>query len=134
MKLMSADELEARLRDIGARRYHRLHPFHALLHGGKCSKGQVPEWALNRYYYQASIPLKDASLIARCDDPDLRRDVRTARLLHPVRLAPGDVSVRGFAPGGHVAQDAEKRIRVAQGNGLLLGERRQDVGVDERRL
>ena len=61
---MSPDELEAALRDIGTRRYH-LHPFHALLHGGKCSKGQVQAWALNRYYYQAMIPVKDASLIAR---------------------------------------------------------------------
>ena len=41
MKLLSADELEARLRDIGARRYHNLHPFHRMLHGGQCSKGQV---------------------------------------------------------------------------------------------
>ena len=48
---------------ISARgRYHRLHPFHALLHGGKCTKGQVQAWALNRYYYQAMIPVKDASL------------------------------------------------------------------------
>jgi len=46
---LSADELEARLRGIGARRYHRLHPFHKLLHGGACSKGQVQAWALNRY-------------------------------------------------------------------------------------
>ena len=69
MKLMTPDELEAALRDIGAKRYHRLHPFHGLLHGGKCTKGQVQAWALNRYYYQAMIPLKDASLIARCDDP-----------------------------------------------------------------
>lgn len=68
MKLLSAEELEGALRDIGAKRYHRLHPFHALLHGGECSKGQVQAWALNRYYYQAMIPIKDASLIARCDD------------------------------------------------------------------
>ena len=66
MKLLSPGELEAALRDIGARRYHRLHPFHGLLHGGKCSTGQVQAWALNRYYYQAMIPIKDASLIARC--------------------------------------------------------------------
>jgi pyrroloquinoline quinone (PQQ) biosynthesis protein C len=46
--LLSPDELEARLRDIGAKRYHRLHPFHHLLHAGKCSKGQVQAWALNR--------------------------------------------------------------------------------------
>ena len=62
MKPMTPQELEAQLRDIGARRYHRLHPFHALLHGGKCTKGQVQAWALNRYYYQAMIPVKDASL------------------------------------------------------------------------
>ena len=40
MKAMTPSELEAQLRDIGARRYHRLHPFHVLLHGGKCTKGQ----------------------------------------------------------------------------------------------
>jgi coenzyme PQQ biosynthesis protein C len=66
--LLSEAALEARLRDIGARRYHRAHPFHHLLHGGKCTKGQVQAWALNRYYYQAKIPQKDANLIARCDD------------------------------------------------------------------
>jgi coenzyme PQQ biosynthesis protein C len=76
MKLMSPEELEAALRDIGARRYHRLHPFHHLLHGGRCSKGQVQAWALNRYYYQAMIPVKDAALIARCTDSDIRREWR----------------------------------------------------------
>jgi pyrroloquinoline-quinone synthase len=76
MKLLSPDELEAALRDIGARRYHRLHPFHHLLHGGKCTRGQVQAWALNRYYYQAMIPVKDASLIARCTDSDIRREWR----------------------------------------------------------
>jgi coenzyme PQQ biosynthesis protein C len=75
--LLSAEELEAALRDIGAQRYHRLHPFHGLLHGGKCTKGQVQAWALNRYYYQAMIPLKDASLIARCEDQGVRREWRS---------------------------------------------------------
>jgi len=82
VKLMSPDDLETALRDIGARRYHRLHPFHALLHGGKCSKGQVQAWALNRYYYQAMIPVKDASLIARCEDPALRREWRSRLVDH----------------------------------------------------
>jgi pyrroloquinoline-quinone synthase len=89
MKLMQPDELEAALRDIGARRYHRLHPFHALLHGGKCSRGQVQAWALNRYYYQASIPLKDAALIARCEDSALRREWRS-RLVDHDGTAEGD--------------------------------------------
>ena len=82
MKLLSPDELEASLRDIGARRYHRLHPFHGLLHGGKCSKGQVQAWALNRYYYQAMIPIKDASLIARCEDSAVRREWRSRLVDH----------------------------------------------------
>jgi coenzyme PQQ biosynthesis protein C len=82
MKLLSEDGLEAALRDIGARRYHRLHPFHALLHGGRCTKGQVQAWALNRYYYQAMIPVKDASLIARCDDSALRREWRSRLVDH----------------------------------------------------
>jgi coenzyme PQQ biosynthesis protein C len=76
MSLLSPEELEARLRQIGAERYHNLHPFHRMLHGGKCTKGQVQAWALNRYYYQALIPLKDASLIGRCDDPAVRREWR----------------------------------------------------------
>jgi len=80
--LLTPEELESKLRDIGARRYHRLHPFHDLLHGGKCTKGQVQAWALNRYYYQAMIPVKDASLIARCLDTDLRREWRSRLVDH----------------------------------------------------
>ncbi len=77
MRLLSPEELESALREIGARRYHTLPPFHRMLHGGQCSKGQVQAWALNRYYYQACIPLKDASLIARCEDPAIRREWRS---------------------------------------------------------
>ena len=82
MNTLSADELENRLRDIGARRYHRLHPFHKLLHGGACDKGQVQAWALNRYYYQTMIPVKDATLIARCDDAATRREWRRRLVDH----------------------------------------------------
>jgi coenzyme PQQ biosynthesis protein C len=82
VSVVTPDQLEAALRDIGARRYHNLHPFHRMLHGGKCSKGQVQAWALNRYYYQASIPLKDASLIGRCEDRALRREWRSRLVDH----------------------------------------------------
>ncbi|MDQ2081402.1 pyrroloquinoline-quinone synthase PqqC [Xanthobacteraceae bacterium Astr-EGSB] len=125
MRLLSSDELEAGLRDIGARRYHRLHPFHHLLHGGKCSKGQVQAWALNRYYYQAMIPVKDATLIARCEDSDVRREWRS-RLVDHDGAEPGDggiarwlgltdglglerdyvTSLRGLLPATRFAVDA----------------------------
>ncbi len=74
--LETADAMEARLRRIGATRYHSLHPFHTLLHSGKLSKGQVQAWALNRYYYQSSIPIKDAIVISRFRDRDLRLEWR----------------------------------------------------------
>jgi pyrroloquinoline-quinone synthase len=74
VKLRTADELEAALRGIGADRYHNVHPFHRLLHSGRLQKGQVQAWALNRYYYQSRIPMKDAALISRCEDPALRRE------------------------------------------------------------
>ena len=70
---MSPDQLEAALRRIGAERYHSNHLFHKLLHGGRLSKGQVQAWALNRYYYQARIPIKDANIVARMEEPSLRR-------------------------------------------------------------
>src|SRR5260221_2743068 len=74
--------MEAALTDSVARDNHRLNPFNTLLHGGKCTKGQVQAWALNRYYYQAMIPIKDASLIARCDDPAVRREWRSRLVDH----------------------------------------------------
>jgi pyrroloquinoline quinone biosynthesis protein D len=70
---LSALELEEALRAVGDRRYHNLHPFHRLLHGGELDRDQVRAWALNRYCYQAIIPIKDAGLIARTDDRELRR-------------------------------------------------------------
>jgi len=125
MGLLTPEELEARLRDIGARRYHRLHPFHKLLHGGKCSKGQVQAWTLNRYYYQAMIPIKDASLIARCEDSATRREWRSRLVDHDgaregeggiarwLKLTDGlgldrdyVVSLRGLLPATRFAVDA----------------------------
>lgn len=76
VQAMSPEQLEAALRDIGARRYHNLHPFHKMLHGGELTKPQVQAWALNRYCYQAHIPAKDASLMARLPSAELRREWR----------------------------------------------------------
>jgi pyrroloquinoline-quinone synthase len=70
------EEFLARIRRIGEERYHSLHPFHRLLHGGKLNRGQVQAWVLNRFYYQARIPLKDAALLSRIEDTALRRSWR----------------------------------------------------------
>lgn len=78
----SPDALEAALRTVGAARYHNLHPFHKLLHGGALSKQQVQAWALNRFYYQATIPRKDAALLSNMTDRDLRREWQHRYLEH----------------------------------------------------
>jgi coenzyme PQQ biosynthesis protein C len=66
-------ELEAALRKIGEKHYHNLHPFHRLLHSGRLTKPQVQAWALNRYYYQSRIPVKDAIIVSRLPDVESRR-------------------------------------------------------------
>lgn len=70
----SKAEFEQRLRTVGAERYHDKHPFHVSLHAGALNQDQMQAWVLNRFYYQKSIPLKDASLIGRADDILLRRE------------------------------------------------------------
>ena len=73
----SREEFEARLRQIGAERYHDKHPFHHLLHSGGCTPDQVRAWVINRYYYQSRIPMKDAAFMSRVEDPALRRAWRS---------------------------------------------------------
>src|SRR5882724_2259026 len=72
-ELLSRDEFRTRLLEIGAERYHHKHPFHQLMHDGLLTAGQLQAWALNRYYYQSQIPVKDAALLARSEDPEFRR-------------------------------------------------------------
>lgn len=69
----SEAEFVAELRALGDARYHNRHPFHRMLHSGQCTKGQVQAWALNRYVYQARIPVKDAVIVSRLTTPAERR-------------------------------------------------------------
>ena len=70
---LASDALIARLRDEGARRYHDHHPFHVAMHEGRLSREQLQAWVRNRYYYQTRIPIKDALILAKSDDPAFRR-------------------------------------------------------------
>lgn len=66
------DEFEARLRAKGSC-YHIHHPYHVLMNSGKLSREQVQGWVINRFYYQVSIPRKDAALLFKCPDREVRR-------------------------------------------------------------
>jgi coenzyme PQQ biosynthesis protein C len=61
------------LRSEGEARYHDRHRYHLLMHEGKLTREQVQQWVLNRYYYQTRIPIKDALIVAKSEDPAFRR-------------------------------------------------------------
>ena len=69
----SREEFEAQLRKQGAA-YHIHHPFNVVLNSGKASREQIQGWVANRYYYQMSIPIKDAAILANCPDRAVRRN------------------------------------------------------------
>src|ERR1700689_4063188 len=114
-ELLSREELKNRLLDVGAKRYHHRHPFHLRMHEGQLTRGQIQAWALNRYYYQSRIPIKDALLLAKSDDPAFRRAWRKRILDH-------DGDQDGY--GG-----IEKRIQLAQAPGLARGRAMSSTGV-----
>lgn len=87
--LLSPAELEEALRNVGAERYHNKHRFHARQYSGKCSYEEIQAWALNRYYYQSMIPIKDAIVLTRFTDAEDRRQWRK-RIEDHDGLKPGD--------------------------------------------
>jgi pyrroloquinoline-quinone synthase len=67
------EEFVERLRAEGARRYHDGHSFHIAMHAGTLSREQLQAWVRNRFYYQTRIPIKDALILAKSEDPVFRR-------------------------------------------------------------
>ncbi len=65
-------EFEAKLRDR-EKYYHINHEFHVLMNEGGLDQAAVRGWVANRFYYQTTIPLKDAQIMANCPDRDARR-------------------------------------------------------------
>jgi coenzyme PQQ biosynthesis protein C len=101
---LSEKEFIAGFHAIGEDRYHHRHPFHLLMHEGKLTREQLQAWALNRYYYQEHIPIKDAAILARSKDPAFRMAWRKRILDHD-----GD----GQKPGG-----IEKWLKLVEATGL----------------
>jgi len=66
-------DFEAKLREKGAA-YHIHHPFNRMLNEGRATPEQIRGWAANRYYYQISIPIKDAAILSNCPDRAMRRE------------------------------------------------------------
>ncbi len=99
----SREEFEARLR-AKDRAYHIHHPFNIMLNTGKATPEQIRGWVANRFYYQISIPIKDAAILANCPD-------RAVRKLWVQRIL--DHDGYGDDPGG-----IESWLRLAEAVGL----------------
>jgi pyrroloquinoline-quinone synthase len=74
------------------------------MHEGGLTRGQLQAWALNRYYYQTVIPIKDAIILSRSDDVNFRRAWRKRMVDHD-----GDATREG---------GIERWIRLAEATGL----------------
>jgi pyrroloquinoline-quinone synthase len=114
-RLLSFDELRAQLRAVGEERYHHKHPFHLLMHEGRLSREQLQAWALNRYYYQSTIPIKDAIILSRGTDPEFRRAWRKRVIDHD-----GD----GASEGG-----IKRWLKLAEATGLDPDQVRAGTGI-----
>lgn len=114
-RLLSFDELRSELRAVGEERYHHKHPFHLLMHEGRLSRGQLQAWALNRYYYQSVIPIKDSIILSRGTDVAFRRAWRKRVIDHD-----GDE---------HSAGGIQRWLKLAEATGLDPEQVRTGVGI-----
>jgi pyrroloquinoline-quinone synthase len=69
----TAEEFEAQLQAQGSA-YHIHHPYNIMLNRGAATPAQIRAWVANRFYYQISIPIKDAAILANCPDRAVRRN------------------------------------------------------------
>ena len=113
--LLSFDELRAELRAVGEERYHHRHPFHLMMHEGRLSRGQLQAWALNRYYYQSIIPIKDSIILSRGPDPEFRRAWRKRVIDHD-----GDATSEG---------GIKRWLKLAEAAGLDADQVRAGTGI-----
>ena len=93
-----AESCEAR-----AKRYHIYHPYQVAMNSGKLTREQIQGWVCNRFYYQISIPIKDAAILSNMPDRDHRRNgssassTTTARKATRVGSRPGCAWARPWA-------------------------------------
>jgi len=112
---LSAEQFVERLRTEGASRYHDRHPFNVRMHEGTLSRAEIQRWVTNRFYYQSRIPIKDAIIVSKSEDPAFRR-----MWLH--RITDHDGTKEG--EGG-----LELWLRLAEGVGLQRADVRSLANV-----
>lgn len=106
-EMLTRQELRHALQQTGEAMYHHRHPFHLKMHAGELTRAQLQAWALNRFYYQSIIPIKDSIIMSKSYDGAFRLAWRKRIVDHD-----GDEALSG-KPGG-----IEKWIQLAVATGL----------------
>jgi pyrroloquinoline-quinone synthase len=106
--VLDSEQFLARMRAEGGSRYHDTHPFHLRMHDGALSRAELRAWVLNRYYYQTRVPIKDALILAKSEDPAFRRI-----WIHRIRDHDGECEGEG---------GLAQWLRLAEAVGLDAGE------------
>jgi pyrroloquinoline-quinone synthase len=83
------------------------------MHAGELSKAQIQAWVLNRYYYQTRVPIKDAIILSRSDDPAFRR-----KWIHRITDHDGHDAVEATADRQGQDGGLELWLKLAEGVGL----------------
>ena len=132
LDLLSLDELRTQLRAVGEERYHHKHPFHLRMHEGRLTRGQLQAWALNRYYYQSMIPIKDSIILSRGADPAFRRAWRKRVIDHDGDAHDGndhDHGARGGLAKVKNEGGIQRWLKLAEAAGLNPDEVRAGTGI-----
>ena len=84
------------------------------MHEGRLSRGQLKAWALNRYYYQSIIPVKDAIILSRGPDPVFRRAWRK-RIVDHDGDALSEGGIKRWLKLAEAAGVASEQVRTGEG-------------------
>lgn len=114
-----SETLIDRLRAQGTR-YHNLHPFHQRMDAGALTREELQRWVANRFYYQASIPLKDAAIMSNCPEVAIRREW-IQRIIDHDGTAESDGGIESWLRLGEAL--GVSREKLASERGVLPGVR-----------
>ena len=132
----SQQEFEDKLRSRSSS-YHIHHPFHVMMAEGKLSREQLQGWVANRFYYQISIPVKDAAILSNCPDREIRREwiqriLDAKRTLDRQAIARLDAQAQRTNRLDRRNADLHAHARSSEGVGARRGERSRARGPEQQ--
>jgi pyrroloquinoline-quinone synthase len=109
---LAAGDLLTRLEIVANRQYVHRHPFNRLMHAGRLDRGDLRVWIANSHYHETRIPVSDALILAKAEEPTFR-DAWMRRRLHDP--AQGDPSQSVGGASASMALEGWRHLGAALG-------------------